>query len=113
MELVWLIVQALVFCTVLLAVISGLVFAPWYALLAALGIVLIVIQQSMSKLRRDASEPAIPRFQENPAIARTNSSTKTAQTASTKPILVTPHSTHLIYRGTDYILSHDSEEHSV
>ncbi len=113
MELVWLIVQALVFCTALLAVISGLVFAPWYALLATLGIVLVVIQQSMSRLRRDALDPAIPSFRENSAIAQTISPTGTVQTVSAEPWLATPHATHLIYRGTDYILSHNSEERPV
>ncbi len=140
MELVWLIVQALLFCTALLAVTCSLMFAPWYILLMALGIVLIVIQQLMAKLSQDASELALPLNQGNAAIAQPNTPTKPAPPETMKPsadpqptYLIyrgvdyvpsptvkpspttprsTPLSTHLVYRGVDYVLSQDREEPS-
>lgn len=113
MELVWLIVQALVLCAALLAVTCGLMFAPWYVLLAALGIVLFGIQKLMAALKGDISEPVPLGIQENSTIAQPTSPTEIAHPASMEQLLPTPHSTHLIYRGIDYILSHDDKEDSV
>jgi hypothetical protein len=137
MELVWLIVLAIVLCTALLAITCGLMLAPWYVLLAALGMVLVVSQQWMAELRRDTPETTISEIKKNSAIAQTTSSAKPTQTGAMASLLesshpthliyrgvdyipsrntaslATPPSGHLIYRGADYVLSQDREEHSV
>ncbi len=110
MELVWQIVLAIVLCTALLAVTCSLMVAPWYVLLAALGIVLVVSQQWMTELRRETPEAAISELKEisailkeNSAIAQTNAPTRPTQ--STSNASEDSHTTHLIYRGVDYIPS--------
>lgn len=113
MELVWLIVQALVLCAALLAVTCGLMFAPWYVLLAALGIVLFGIQKLMAALKENPSEPVPSGSQKNSTIAQPPSPTEVVQPAAIEQLLPTSHSTHLIYRGIDYILSQDGKEDSV
>jgi hypothetical protein len=113
MELVWLIVQASVLCAALLAVACGLMFAPWYVLLVALGIVLVMIRKLMPELPREGSEPTVPVTQANFTIAQANFPVEPTQASSIERSLATPHSTHLIYRGIDYIVSHDREGHPV
>ncbi|UIE37285.1 hypothetical protein [Leptodesmis sichuanensis] len=112
MELVWLIVQASVLCAALLAVTCGLMFAPWYVLLVALGLVLATIHKLMPELTKEGLEPTVPVSQANSPIARANFPIEPTQTSSERS-LATPHSTHLIYRGIDYIVSHDREGHPV
>lgn len=109
MELVWLIVQAIVLCTALLAVTCGLLFAPWYVLLAALGMVLVVSQQLITELRRDPPKLAISEVNGNSAIDQTNSPTRPTQAPSTVSLLADAHATHLIYRGVDYVPSQTPE----
>jgi hypothetical protein len=110
MELVWLIVQATVLCTAFLAVTCSLVWAPWYLLLTMLGIVLVSIRHFMPDLNR-----AIP--QGNGAIAAQSGGVGQFSTLDDQSDSVgnsmpsTPHTTHLIYRGVDYVLSQEREGH--
>ncbi len=88
-------------------------FAPWYVLLVALGLVLATIHKLMPELTKEGSEPTVPVSQANSPIARANFPVEPTQTSSIERSLTTPHSTHLIYRGIDYIVSHDREGHPV
>jgi hypothetical protein len=117
MELVWLIVQASVLCIALLAVTCGLIWAPWYLLLAVLGIVLVSIHHFMPDVTR-----AVPKVDgaialRHSAIASHGSLDGHFHPPSKEAALTTfpaTHlpETHLIYRGVDYVLLPEHKGHS-